>query len=369
MRRVNVLVSQLLLLAGLMVGVNGQAFGETDTEMIVGGTAAPDGKYPWQVRLYSNMDDTIGFCGGSIIAPQWVLTAGHCLIDSDAVVVGYGSNDRTKTKKIESEKIIVHPGYIAGEKADLALVKLKQPIPDAAAISFADAAKEQALISAGATVTVTGWGAIWDFQAFQNAVDVMAGRKSVSEKKLLTNEELEAPRKLHEVDIEVIDPKECKASLRIAPGPGFRRRRHRDLRHGPDRRQGFLLRRQRRPADRGRQGQRQGLHPGRHRQLGAAMRQPVVPRRLYPRVVLFRLDRDEFEGQLAGKAASRLRRRRADALRRRGYVPGSSTRAGGRRAGLATLRSAEARCRARARQDSNCSSTSARSRPPRLRMP
>ena len=47
MRRVKVLVPRLLLLAGLMVGVNGQAFGETDTEMIVGGTAAPDGKYPW----------------------------------------------------------------------------------------------------------------------------------------------------------------------------------------------------------------------------------------------------------------------------------------------------------------------------------
>jgi secreted trypsin-like serine protease len=221
MRRVNVLVSQLLLLAGLMVGVSGQAFGKTDTEMIVGGTAAPDGKYPWQVRLYSNMDDTIGFCGGSIIAPQWVLTAGHCLIDSDAVVVGFGSNDRTKTKKIESEKIIVHPGYIAGEKADLALVKLKQPIPDAAAINFADAAREQALMPPGATVTVTGWGAIWDFQAFQNAVDVMAGRKSVSEKKLLTNEELEAPRKLHEVDIEVIDPKECKAVYESLQVPDF----------------------------------------------------------------------------------------------------------------------------------------------------
>ena len=115
----------------------------------------------------------------------------------------------------------MHPGYIAGEKADLALVKLKQPIPDAAAISFADAAKEQALIPAGATVTVTGWGAIWDFQAFQNAVDVMAGRKSVSEKKLLTNEELEAPRKLHEVDIEVIDPKECKAVYESLQVPDF----------------------------------------------------------------------------------------------------------------------------------------------------
>ena len=221
MRRVNIFVPRLLLLAGLMVGANGQAFGGTDTEMIVGGTAAPDGKYPWQVRLYSNMDDEVGFCGGSIIAPQWILTAGHCLIDSDAVVVGYGSNDRTKTKKIDSEMVIVHPGYIAGEKADLALVKLKQPIPDAVPIGFADAAKEQALMPAGAPVTVTGWGAIWDFQAFQNAVDVMAGRKSVSEKKLLTNEELEAPRKLHEVDIEVIDPKECKAVYELLQVPDF----------------------------------------------------------------------------------------------------------------------------------------------------
>lgn len=170
MTRVKVLIPRLLLLAGLVVGVNGQALGETDTEMIVGGSAAPDGKYPWQVRLYSNMDDTVGFCGGSIIDAQWILTAGHCLMDTDEVVVGYGSNDRAKTKKIESEKIIVHPGYIAGEKADLALVKLKQPIPNAAAISFADAAKEQTLLPAGATVTVTGWGAIWDFQAFQNEI-------------------------------------------------------------------------------------------------------------------------------------------------------------------------------------------------------
>ena len=140
MTGVYVLVSRLLLLAGLVVGVNGQALCETDTEMIVGGSAAPDGKYPWQVRLYSTMDDTIGFCGGSIIAAQWILTAGHCLMDTDSVIVGYGSNDRTKTTKIASEKVIVNPDYIKGEKADLALIKLKQPIPNAAAIGFADAA-------------------------------------------------------------------------------------------------------------------------------------------------------------------------------------------------------------------------------------
>jgi secreted trypsin-like serine protease len=60
-------------------------------------------------------------------------------------------------------------------------------------------------------VTVTGWGAIWDFQAFNNAMDVMAGRRRLSERRLLNDEELQAPRRLHEVDIEVIDPQECKA--------------------------------------------------------------------------------------------------------------------------------------------------------------
>jgi secreted trypsin-like serine protease len=93
------------LLAGLVAGASAQAFGESDTDVpiVAGGNEAPEGKYPWQVRIYSNMDDTEGFCGGSIIAPQWILTAGHCVKNSDAVVVGYGSNDRTQTKKIESE--------------------------------------------------------------------------------------------------------------------------------------------------------------------------------------------------------------------------------------------------------------------------
>ena len=221
MKRAYLLVSQLLLLAGLVGAVQGQALAQTDIDMIVGGYPVEDGKYPWQVRLYSSMDDQVGFCGGSIIGDKWILTAGHCLIDTDAVIVGYGSNDRTKTTKIESEKIIVHPAYLAGEKADLALVKLKKPIPNAAAISYADAAQEQTLMPAGAKVTVTGWGAIWDFQAFQNAVDVMAGRRTVSERKLLNDEELQAPRKLHEVEVEVIDSGECKTVYQSLQVPAF----------------------------------------------------------------------------------------------------------------------------------------------------
>ena len=221
MTRVAVLASQLLLLAALTGGLNSQALGETDTEMIVGGEPVEDGKYPWQVRIYSSDDDQIGFCGGSIIGDQWILTAAHCLLNTEAVVVGYGSIDRTKTTKIPSEKIIVHPGYIAGEKADVALIKLAKPIPNAAAIDYADVAQEKALMPAGADVTVTGWGAIWDFPAFQNSVQVMAGRSAVSERKLLSDEELQAPRKLHKVDVQVIDDAECKAVYDSLQVPAF----------------------------------------------------------------------------------------------------------------------------------------------------
>lgn len=210
MTRVQVL-SNILLAAGLVCALNAPALGETDTEMIVGGAPAEPGKYPWQVRLYESMDDEIGFCGGSIIDKQWILTAAHCLLDTDSVVVGFGDVDRTKTTKIESEKIFVHPDYADGEKADVALVKLAKPIPDAPAVSYAGGDATQRLLQPGARATVTGWGAVWDFQAFNNAMDVMAGRRTVSERRLLNDEELQAPRLLHEVDIEVIDQQECKA--------------------------------------------------------------------------------------------------------------------------------------------------------------
>ena len=208
--RANIL-SNIALVVGLVCTGSTPAISDIDTEMIVGGEPAEPGEYPWQVRLYETMDDEIGFCGGSIIDKDWILTAAHCLVETDNVVVGFGDVDRTKTTKIESDTIFVHPDYLDGKKADIALVKLSKPIPDAPTVPLDEGRATQSLLQAGAKATVTGWGAIWDFQAFNNAVDVMAGRRILSERRLLNDEELQAPRLLHEVDIEVIDPKECKA--------------------------------------------------------------------------------------------------------------------------------------------------------------
>jgi len=227
MTRVHVVLSGLLSFASLC-GMLPVAFAADDNEMIVAGSEAPEGKYPYQVRLYSSMDDKIGFCGGSIIAPQWVLTAGHCMTEGDfakgpttatepdKVVVGYGSNDRTRTKKVEVEKVIVNPNYLAkgrGGKVDLTLLKHKRPIPNAPVVVFADPDSDKTYLVPGAKVTITGWGALWD--AYDEDVKALMAELGPANEMML---KWQAPLKLREVEVEALDPQTCNAAFQQLQG-------------------------------------------------------------------------------------------------------------------------------------------------------
>jgi secreted trypsin-like serine protease len=227
MTRIHVVLAGLLSL-GLLGTTLSAAFAAGDTEMIVAGSEAPEGKYPYQVRLYSSMDDKIGFCGGSIIAPQWVLTAGHCITEGDfakgpttatepsKVVVGYGSNDRTKTKKVEVEKVIVNPNYLAkgrGGKVDLTLLKLKRPVPNAKVVPFADPDSDKKYLVPGAKVTITGWGALWD--AYDEDVKALMAELGPENEMML---KWQAPLRLREVEVEALDTETCNAAYQQIQG-------------------------------------------------------------------------------------------------------------------------------------------------------
>lgn len=43
---------------------------------IVGGVDANEGEFPWMVHL---KDNGFGICGGTLISPEWVVTAAHCV--------------------------------------------------------------------------------------------------------------------------------------------------------------------------------------------------------------------------------------------------------------------------------------------------
>ncbi|KAM5264652.1 plasma kallikrein [Ctenodactylus gundi] len=102
---------------------------------IVGGTDASPGEWPWQVSLQVKLTARHHLCGGSIIGPQWILTAAHCFDGipyPDWRIYGGMLNLSEITKETPFSRIkelIIHQKYrIAESSHDIALVKLQAPL-------------------------------------------------------------------------------------------------------------------------------------------------------------------------------------------------------------------------------------------------
>jgi trypsin len=146
-----------VLLAGLTTAepVLAQESIKLGGRRVVGGESTDIKQHPWQVAL------TIGdsFCGGSIVAQKWVLTAAHCVTPFpklSKVKAKAGATDYTRGGIwTEIEQIVVHENYNPStNENDLALVKLKTPTAGRV-IPLATAALP---VPNGQPLEVTGWG-------------------------------------------------------------------------------------------------------------------------------------------------------------------------------------------------------------------
>lgn len=145
---------------------------------IVGGREAAPGAWPWQVALVVHTSSQAYngfFCGGSIIAPEWVLTAAHCLTDFDASLIDVlvGTHQlSTNARRIQADRSLIHPDYSDFTfDGDLGLLHLSEPVTNTAITLFAPAADGTELDYLRATVT--GWGNMNPYSWFGQFPDVL----------------------------------------------------------------------------------------------------------------------------------------------------------------------------------------------------
>ncbi|XP_068772289.1 chymotrypsin-like elastase family member 3B [Struthio camelus] len=123
----------LLLLLPVLLAAAG---GEAPAQRVVGGEDAVPHSWPWQVSLqYERNGSFWHTCGGTLIAPDWVMTAAHCISSSLTYQVVLGEHDLAVAEGTEqripvhSADIFVHPWWFSFCVAcgnDIALLKLSR---------------------------------------------------------------------------------------------------------------------------------------------------------------------------------------------------------------------------------------------------
>lgn len=170
------------LIACLFVSTFGQECGKRfatqkfDSDLatwIIGGEKGVRGAYPWLVsfqwkRRLVNQHN----CGGTIISPDWIVTAAHCIFGQDGkypaqfrIVAGeYSLTSEEGSEQVRDViRIFMHHGYDEdSSKNDIAVLKLSSPLSFNEFVQPACLPKQSQseLYKVGAKGFISGWGSI-----------------------------------------------------------------------------------------------------------------------------------------------------------------------------------------------------------------
>jgi len=145
---------KIVFFASVLITVLSRINAEQTNKVIIGGVEAVVGRYPYQVSLQLGGEPN---CGGTLIAPTYVLTAAHCFGTFDKAVIGrHDFNDPTEIfEEFDIVNLDVHPKYrVIGSNYDFMVAELSSP-SSYAPITL-DSGDED--VSEGVEVTVMGWG-------------------------------------------------------------------------------------------------------------------------------------------------------------------------------------------------------------------
>lgn len=131
-KRTTVIFTSILLTISLLGSIN-TAMAQVIPK-IIGGKISTKTQWPWAAGLikkeFSPYDGL--FCGASLISPQWLVTAAHCVIDEDQtsfdVTLNRPDLSKATGERISIDQIIIHPNFnnITLDN-DLALIRLQHP--------------------------------------------------------------------------------------------------------------------------------------------------------------------------------------------------------------------------------------------------